>query len=66
MGKLANVIQGENYDVEDFVDNSMKMSFVKVIHDMYEPNLEPQRIVQHIMHTLMKPPYNWTAFDKFY
>ncbi len=29
---------GENWDVEYFVGNSTKMSFVEVIHDMYESN----------------------------
>jgi len=35
-----NVICGEDWDVEYFVDNLTKMSFIKVIHDMYEPNIE--------------------------
>jgi hypothetical protein len=41
MGKLTNVIWGEDWDVESFVDNSTKMSFGKVIYDMYDPNPEP-------------------------
>jgi hypothetical protein len=40
VGRLANVIRGENWDVKYFVDNSTKMSFEKLIHDMYDPNLE--------------------------
>jgi hypothetical protein len=66
VGKLANVIWGEDWDVEYFVENSTKMSFGKVIHDIYDLNLEAQKNVQHIMHTLMGPPYNWIAFDKCY
>jgi hypothetical protein len=61
MGKLAIVVWGEDWDVEYFVDNSTKMSFRKLIHDMYDPNTEARKIVQHIVHTLMGPPYNWTA-----
>jgi hypothetical protein len=40
VGKLTNVIWGDDWDVEYFVDNSPKMSFGKLIHDMYDPNLE--------------------------
>jgi len=40
VGRLANVIRGENWDVKYFVDNSTEMSFEKLIHDMYDPNLE--------------------------
>jgi hypothetical protein len=40
VGKLANVLWGENWDAKYFVENSTKMSFDKVIHDMYEPNLK--------------------------
>jgi hypothetical protein len=32
------VIWGEDWDVKYFMDNSTKMSFGKVIHDMYETN----------------------------
>jgi hypothetical protein len=39
-GKLRNVIWGDDWDVEYFVDNSSKMSFGKLIHDMYDPNLK--------------------------
>jgi hypothetical protein len=53
MGGLANVIWGVDWDVEYFVDNSTKMSFGKLIHDMYNPNPEAQIIVQHIMCTSM-------------
>jgi hypothetical protein len=42
VGKLTNFIWGEDWDVRYFVDNSIKMSFGKVIHDMYESNLEVQ------------------------
>jgi hypothetical protein len=62
VGKLENVIWGDNWDVEYFVDNSTNMSFGKVIHDMYEP----QKNVQHIVHTLMGPPYNWTTLNMCY
>jgi hypothetical protein len=40
VGKFTNVIWGEDWDVEYFVDNLTKMSFGKVIHDMYEFNIE--------------------------
>jgi hypothetical protein len=53
---------GDDWDVEYFVDNSTNMSFGKVIHDMYEP----QKIVQHIVHTLMGPPDNWTTPNECY
>ncbi len=33
MGKLANVIWVENWDEKYFLDNSTKMSFVKMIHE---------------------------------
>jgi hypothetical protein len=42
MGKLANVIWAEDWDVESFLNNSTKMAFGKVIYDMYDPNLEAQ------------------------
>jgi hypothetical protein len=35
------------------MDNSTKMSFGKLIHDMYDPNPKAQRIIQHIARTLM-------------
>jgi hypothetical protein len=38
VGKLANVIWGEDWDVECIMDNSTKMSFRKLIHDMYDRN----------------------------
>jgi hypothetical protein len=60
------VIWGEDWDIEYFVKNSTKMSFRKVIHDMYEPNPEAPKIVQHVMCTLMGPPYNWTTLDECY
>jgi hypothetical protein len=34
VGKLANVIWGDDWDVKYFVDNSTKMSFGKLIHNM--------------------------------
>jgi hypothetical protein len=37
-GKLANVIWGDDWDVEYFVDNSTKMSFGKLIHDVHGLN----------------------------
>jgi hypothetical protein len=42
------------------------MSFGEMIHDMYEPNLKAQQIVQHVMRTMMGPPYNWFALDECY
>jgi hypothetical protein len=50
MGMLVNVIWGDDWDVEYFVDNSTKMSFGKLIHDMYDPNLNT-----YVMCTLMGP-----------
>ncbi len=58
MGRLTNVIWGDDWDVEYFVDNSTKMSFGKLMHDMYDPNPEAQKPIQHVMRTLMGPPYN--------
>jgi hypothetical protein len=66
VGKLANVIWGDDWDAEYFVDNSTKMSFWKPIHDMYDPNPKAQRIVQHIVCTLMGLPYNWIAPKECY
>jgi hypothetical protein len=40
VGKLENIIWGDDRDSKYFVDNSTKMSFGKLIHDMYDPNLE--------------------------
>jgi hypothetical protein len=37
MGRLANVIWGDHWDAKYFVNNSTKMSFGKLIHDMYDP-----------------------------
>jgi hypothetical protein len=59
VGKLANVIWVEDWDGEYFADNLTNMSFGKVIHNMYEQNIEARKIVQHIMHTLVGLPYNW-------
>jgi hypothetical protein len=66
VGKVINVIWGDDWDAKYFVDNSTKMSFGKLIHDMYDLNLEAQRTIQHVVHTLMGPPYNWTALKKCY
>jgi len=66
MDKIANVIWGEDWDVEYFVDNSTQMSFGKLIHDMYGPNLEAWRTIQHVMCTLMGLPYNWIKSKKCY
>jgi hypothetical protein len=63
---LANVIWGDDWDAEYFVDNSTKMSFGKLIHDMHDLNLESQITIQHIVHTLMGPPYNWVASKECY
>jgi hypothetical protein len=48
------------------MDNSTKISFGKVIHDMYKPNLKAQWIVQHVVWTLMGFQYNWTPLEKYY
>jgi hypothetical protein len=66
MGKLAIVIWGDDWDAKYFVNNSTKMSFGKLIHDMYDPNPEAQRTIQHVMHKLMGPPYNWTTLEECY
>jgi hypothetical protein len=36
--RLANVIWGDDQDEKYFVENLTKMSFRKLIHDMYDPN----------------------------
>jgi len=66
MGKLTNVIWGDDWNLEYFVDNSTKMSFEKLIHDMYDPNPEARSTIQHVVHTLMGLPYNWTTPKKCY
>jgi hypothetical protein len=66
VGRQANVIWDDNWDAKYFVNNSTKMSFGKLIHDMYDPNPEAQGIVQHVMHILMGLPYNWTPPKEFY
>jgi len=48
MGKYTNVTWGENWDVEYLMDNLIKMSFGKVIHDMYELNPKASQIIQHV------------------
>jgi hypothetical protein len=58
MGKPSNVMWGEYWDAYYFLDNSIKMSFVKVIHDMYKMNPNVQKNVQHVMHMLLGSPYN--------
>ncbi len=40
MNRLGNVIWGEDWDVDYFLNNSTKMSFGKLIHDMNDPNPE--------------------------
>jgi hypothetical protein len=65
MGKLANVIWNKDWDANYFLDNSTKLLFAKLIHDMYEVNPKAQKIVQHVVHMLMEPPYNWTSTSKF-
>jgi hypothetical protein len=57
VGMHKNVIWGEDWDAKYFVDNSTKISFGKVIHDMYDQNPKAQRIIQHIVRILMGPPY---------
>jgi hypothetical protein len=58
VGKLTNVIWGEDWNAKYFVNNLTKMSFGKVIHDMYEPNPETCRTIRHVVHTLMGLLYN--------
>jgi len=55
VGKLANVIWGDDWDAKYFVDNSTKMSFGKLIHDMYDPNPKARKTIQHVVCTLMGP-----------
>jgi hypothetical protein len=57
---------GRWLDVEYFVDNSTKMSFGKLIHDMYDPNPKVWRTIQHVVRTLMGLPYNWITPKKCY
>jgi hypothetical protein len=45
MGMLANVVWGDDWDARYYVDNSTKMSFGKLIHDMYDLNPKAQKIV---------------------
>jgi hypothetical protein len=40
--------------------------FGKVIHDMYEANLEVWRIIHHVVCTLVGLPYNWITPKFFY
>jgi hypothetical protein len=42
------------------------MWFGKLINDMYDSNLKAQKKFQHVMHTLMGPPYNWIAPKESY
>ncbi len=66
VSKLTNVIWGDDWDVKYFVDNSTKMSFGKLIHDMYDLNPKTQKNVQHVVCTLIGPPYNWTTPKECY
>ncbi len=45
MGKLANVIRGEDWVVYYFFNNLTKISFAKVIHDMYKVNPNARKFV---------------------
>jgi hypothetical protein len=45
VSKLANVTWVENWDEKYFLDNSIKMSFAKVIHDMYMVNLKTWKTI---------------------
>jgi len=40
VGRFTNVIWDDDWDVEYFVDNSTKMSFGKLIHNMYDLNIK--------------------------
>jgi hypothetical protein len=51
--QVYNVIWSKDWDLKYFMDNSTKMSFGKVIHDMYETNPKAWRIVHHVVCTLM-------------
>jgi hypothetical protein len=62
----TNVIWGDNHDAKYFVDNSTKISFGKLIHDMHNPNPKAQRTIQHIVCMLVGPPYNWIAPKECY
>jgi hypothetical protein len=66
VGKLANVIWGDDWDAKYFVNNSTKMSFGKLIHDMYDSNPKARITIPHVVCTLMGPLYNWTALEKCY
>jgi len=57
VARQKNVIWGENWDAKYFVDNLTKMSFGKLIHDMYGPNPKARKTIQHIVRILMGPPY---------
>jgi hypothetical protein len=35
---------GDDWDAKYFVDNSTKMSFGKLIHDMYDPNSKNEKL----------------------
>jgi hypothetical protein len=58
VGKPSNVTWGEYWDAYYFLDNSTKMSFVKVIHDMNKVNPNVQKNGQHVMRMLLGSPYN--------
>jgi hypothetical protein len=58
VGKPSNVMWGEYWNAYYFLDNPTKMSFVKVIHDMYKMNPKAQKTIQHAMHMLLGFPYN--------
>jgi hypothetical protein len=66
MGKLENVVWGDDWDAKYFVDNSTKTLFGKLIHDMYVPNPKARKTIQHVLHTLMGLPYNWIPLFKCY
>jgi nitrogen-specific signal transduction histidine kinase len=66
VGRLVDVIWDENWDAEYFMNNSTKMSFGKLIHDMYDPNPQALKTIQQVVRTLMGPPYNWITLDECY
>jgi hypothetical protein len=49
VGRLVNVIWGDDWDAEYIVDNLTNMSFGKLIHNMYDPNLKPRRILFNML-----------------
>jgi len=68
VGMLINVIWGDDWNAKYFVDNSTKISFGKLIHDMYDLNPEAQKTVQtrcaHIDGVSIQLDYTWRVLSK--